>query len=183
MRKGTKPKVKDENKISQRMNAERLSDKAVLLSALAILYGILLLFLQNMGYSIATVSGAVTFVCILFWGSIAGAMIFAALAVYRERRGLLLYCGIFVYVLWTTAVIRFTGNWAHAFAIVYASLFAAFILIHVNIWLRTSGRYERKAPRIVFYVITALIFLGLTLLALALRFGLLNGLLEYITLK
>ncbi len=159
------------------MNAERLSDKAVLISALAILYGILLLFLQNMGYSIATASGAVTFVCILFWGSIVGAMLFAALAVYREQRGLLLYSGIFIYVLWTTAIIRFTGNWAQAFAIVYVSLFSAFVLVHVNIWLRTTGRFEKKSVRIIFNTVAVVILVLLTLCSMGLRTGILKSLL------
>lgn len=183
MKKGTKPKIKNEIKANQKLYAERMSDKAVLLSALTILYGILLLFLQNMGYSMATVSGAVTFVCILFWGSIAGAMLFAALSVYRERWGLLLYCGIFLYVFWTTAVIRFTGNWAHAYAIVYISLFAVFVLVHVNIWLRTSGRYEKRPVRLAFIIVTAVIFALLTLTAVGLRTGMLSWLLDYISVK
>ncbi len=180
MKKGSKPNknTKENNsKVEARMNAERLSDRAVLISALAILYGILLLFLQNMGYSIATASGAVTFVSILFWASIVGAMLFAALSVYREQRGLLLYSGIFIYVLWTTAIIRFTGNWAQAFAIVYVSLFSAFILFHVNIWLRTTGRFEKKSVRIIFKTVAVVILVLLTLCSIGLRTGILNGLL------
>ena len=165
--------IKNKNSDTRAKN-ERLTDKAVLLSAMAILYGILLLFLQSMGYSSLTASGAVTFVLILFWGSIAGAMVFAALAVYRERRELMLYCGIFVYILWTTAIIRYTGNWGHAFALVYISLFAAFILVHVNIWLRKTGRFERTAPRVIFAVIAALIFAVLTFTSVGLRTGILT---------
>lgn len=183
MKKGTKPRVKNEIKANQRLYAERMSDKAVLLSALIILYGILLLFLNRMSNEIATVQGAVTFVKILFWCGIAGAMIFAALAVYRERRGLLLYSGIFGYVFWTTALLLFTGNWAQAFVIVYVSLCAAFILVHVNIWLRISGRYEKRHVRVIFTVVAVAIFVILTLVAVGLRTGLLEGLLSYISFQ
>ena len=165
-----KRNVKDKNNDLRARN-ERLTDKAVLISALAILYGVLLLFLQSMGYSTATASGAVTFVLILFWGSIVGAMVFAALAVYRERRDFLLYTGIFVYVLWTTAIIRFTGYWSHAYALVYISLFAAFILVHVNIWLRKTDRLEKTLPKVIFVVISALILIVLTLCSIGFRTG------------
>ena len=155
--------------------AESLSDKAVLVSALAILYAILLLFLQNMGKS-NLAAGALGFLQILRWVSIAGAIFFAAWSVYKERRGLMLYCGIFVYLIWTITIILNTTNWDKSFMIVFASLFAAFVLTHVNIWLRATDRYERTAPRVIFAVVAILIFLLLNLVYINLRFELFNGL-------
>lgn len=175
-----KPVVKNKNNDIRARN-ERLTDKAVLLSALIILYGILILFLQSMGYNSLTVSGAVTFVRILFWGSIVGAMIFAALAVYRERRELMLYSGIFIYILWTTTVLLRTGNWNYAFTIVYISLVAAFILVHVNIWLRKSGRFEKLAPRVIFVIVAALVLAALSLVSLSLRIGIMQNMYYNIT--
>lgn len=154
----------------RRREAERLSDKAVLVTALAILYGVLLLFLQSMGKS-DLVNGAIGFLKILRWVSIAGGIIFAAFSVYKERRGLMLYCGMFVYIIWSVTVILNTTVWDKSFAIVYVSLLAAIILTHVNIWLRTSGRFERMAPRVTFAAIAIVIFLLLNLVYVELLTG------------
>lgn len=152
-----------EQRATRRREAERLSDKAVLITALAILYGVLLLFLQSMGKNPVNVNGALSFLQILRWVSIAGGIIFAALSVYKERRGLMLYCGMFVYIIWSVTVILNTTAWDKSYAIVYVSLLLAIILTHVNIWLRTSGRFERTAPRVIFAAVSIAIFLLINL--------------------
>ena len=165
-----------EQRIERRREAERLSEKGVMITALAILYGVLLLFLQSMGKS-DLAAGATGFLSILRWVSIAGAIFFAAWSVYKERRGLMLYCGIFVYIIWSITIVLNTTSWDKSFAIVYVSLFAAIVFTHVNIWLRSSGRFESKAFRVSFAVVSIAVFVVLNLLYIELRYGLFSKLL------
>ncbi len=169
-------------KAERKRETEKLSDKAVLVSALAILYAILLLFLQSMGKSSLTASGAVTFMKILFWGSIAGAIAFAVWAAYKERRGMLLYSGIFLFVLWASAVILYCGYWDRGFAIVYAGLFIAFVLVHVYVRLRVMGKLSSGGAMTAFVIVAAALFALLTLCAVGIRLGWLNGLLGMISI-
>ncbi len=155
---------------AERNETDRLSDKAVLLTALTILYAFLLLFLQWMSRDIITIPGAMAFTKILFWGSIIGAMACAAWGAYREKKAMFLYSGIFVYILWSMAVILRCGNMGadKAYALVYLSLIAAFILIQLYFGLRSSGKMQSKKSKIIFTVVSVLIFIAFTVAAAAL---------------
>ncbi|MGN1098300.1 MAG: hypothetical protein ACI4SS_05335 [Clostridia bacterium] len=168
MKKNNNIKI-DSNK---KREAERLSDRAVLLTALSILYAFLLLFLQKMSMSTSTVLGAQAFIRILFWGSIAGAMLCAAWGAYKENRDMLTYSGVFVYILWSMAVIQYCGTMGtgKAYTLVYASLITAFVLGQIYFALRSSGRLATKKARTIFAVISVALFVLFSVAALALRF-------------
>ena len=65
---------------------EQLGNRIVLISSVTFLYGLLLLFIQKMAESSMTVNGALAFIQILRWVSLAGAMLCAAWSAYKEKR-------------------------------------------------------------------------------------------------
>ncbi len=167
-----KKDIKTKRDKAVRSDEERLSDKAVLLTALTILYAFLLLFLQRMSMSSTTVLGAQAFIEILFWGSIIGAMACAAWGAYREKRGMFTYSGVFVYIRWSTAVIQYCGNMgsSRAYTLVYVSLVIAFALVQLYFGLLSAGKLGTKRGKTVFTASAALLFVAFTLAAIALRF-------------
>ncbi len=171
-----KSAASDNIKATRRQERERLSDAAVLVTSLAVLYAILLLFLQNMGMSGPTAMGALTFEKILFWGSIAGAIFFAVWAAYKERKGLMLYTGIFLFVLWTITIILYGGNVTPKFALVYASILIAVVLFHIGIRLRAA---EKNMT--VFIIVCAAALVLLSLVAVGLRLGYVYRLIQLIS--
>ncbi len=147
-----------EMKQKVRQESERFSDKAVLLSTFIILYVFLLMLLQRMSQSTLTVVGANAFTNILFGVSIAGAMICAAWAAYKERKGMLTYCGVFVFILWSTVVIKFCGHPASsAYALIYAGLAAAFVYIQVYYGLLAAGKANTKKSKLILWIVGGVI--------------------------
>ncbi len=156
-----------------RAEADRLSNRVVMLTAAAILYAMLLLFLQNMSKSSATVLGAQAFTQILFWGSIIGAMVCAALGAYKEKKSLFTYSGIFVYVLWSMIVIQYCGVMGSdkAYLLVYLSLAVVFVMTQVYSVLASRGKMDSKKAVVTFAAISIALFVLFCAAAVALRFS------------
>lgn len=149
---------------------EQLSNRVVMLTAMTILYAMLLLFLQSMSKSTVTVLGAQAFVQILFWGSIVGAMVCAALGAYKEKKNLFTYSGMFVYILWSMIVIQYCGIMGtdKAYGLVYISLAAVFVMIQIYSFL--AGRENQgKKGMVVFTIACIVMFVIFCILAIALR--------------
>lgn len=155
-----------------RANAERLSNRALTVTVITILYAFLMLFLQNMSRSSETVLGAQGFIQILFWGSIVGAMACAALGAYKERRSLFTYCAIFLYILWSTVVILYCGTMGSdkAYALVYLSLAVVFVMTQIFSVLSAKGRLENKKTVTVFATVSIALFALFCLAAVCLCF-------------
>lgn len=156
-------------KTARRREKERLSERAVLITALAILYAVLLLFLQNMGRNSYTAQGAWTFEHILFWGSMIGAIFCAVWGAYKERRSMMLYSGIFLFVLWTMAIIIYGGNNNHTFPLVYGAILIAVVMTHVGTRLRMPE--NGKKGWTAFLIVGAVLFVLISVFAVALRLG------------
>lgn len=168
MKKNKNVKINSDTK----REAERFSDKAVHMTLLTVLYAFLLMFLQKMSNSSTTVLGAQAFIKILFWGSVIGAMICAIWGAYKENKGMFTYSGIFVYILWSMAVIQYCGTMGaqKAYSLVYLSLFAAFVLTQFYYAMRSNGRLVRSRGRFAFMIVSAAVFVLFSAAALALRF-------------
>ena len=156
---------------SSRIEAERISNRVLTVTVITILYAFLMLFLQNMSRSTATVLGAQGFIQILFWGSIVGAMVCAAIGAYKEKKSLFIYCGIFLYVLWSTVVVQYCGTMGSnkAYMLVYLSLAVIFVMTQVLSVLAGKGQLEKRTTT-VFVGVAIAFFVILCLAAVLLRF-------------
>ncbi len=161
----------EQNKIVRKESAEQLSNSIVTLTAVIILYALLLLFLQKMSENTATILGAVAFEQILFWGGIIGAMVCAAIGAYKEKKGFFIYCGIFVYIFWSMTVIQYCGAMGSdkAYLLVYISLAVAFVIVQLYGILVGRGKMYSKRAFTVFSVAAIIIFLLFCAAAVALK--------------
>lgn len=162
----------DSNKnVQNRADAERLSNRMITLTAVTILYAFLMLFLQKMSNSSETVLGALAFIQILFWGSIVGAMVCAALGAYKENKSLFTYCGIFVYIFWSMTVVQYCGTMGanKAYTLVYLSLLAVFVMTQVFYVLAGKGKMKNRKALTIFSVISVVMFLAFCAAAVALK--------------
>lgn len=151
---------------------DHLNGWLVLLTSLVILYTLLLCFLQKMGENSSTVNGALTFLKILRWGGLVGAMLCAAWGAYKENRGFFAYAGICLYLFGSATIILFCGprGTSKAFALNYLALLATFILLQVYFFLRARGPLSKTA-RTVLTVASAVVILAVIAAALFLRFA------------
>ena len=172
MKKGNNTDIKNLN----RAEAERLSNRLLTLTVITILYAFLMLFLQNMSRSSETVLGAQGFIYILFWGSIVGAMICAAMGAYKEKRELFIYCAMFLYVLWSTIVIQYCGVMGSnkAYTLVYVSLAVIFVMTQIFSVLVGKGKPVDKKTATVFAVVSIAFFVLFCLVAIGLRYSFLG---------
>lgn len=170
---------KNRNNINTKKNSEakekseQLSNRSVMLTTMTVLYAMLLLFLQRMSKSSVTVLGAQAFIQILFWGSIVGAMVCAALGAYKEKKTLFTYSGMFVYILWSMIVIQYCGIMGadKAYALVYASIVVVFVMIQLYSFLAGKGSFENnKKTLVIFTTVSIVLFVVFCILAVALRF-------------
>ena len=157
---------------SSRAEAERLSNRIFTVIVITILYALLVFLLQTMSFNITTVNGAQAFIQILFWGSIVGAMVCAAIGAYKEKKSLFTYCGIFLYILWSMVVIQFCGVMGaiKAYILVYLSLAVILVMALVFSVLVEKGKMEKRA-KTVFVGIAIAFFVIFCLIAIGLRFS------------
>ena len=139
---------------------EALDNRIVLFSSVIIIYALLLLFVKQMADSSVTVSGAVAFMAILRWTALVGAMACAAWSAYKENFGFFSYCGICIYVFFSTSVLLFCNNHGRAYKINFLALAVTFVLVQIYNVLKCNGAYGKKAVKILFWCIclAALIF-------------------------
>ena len=156
----------------RRAETERLSNRVMTVTAGAILYALLMIFLQSMSRSSLTILGAQAFIQLLFWGSIVGAMVCAAVGAYKEKKSFFTYCGIFVYILWSMTVVQYCGTMGSnkAYALVYVSLLAIFVMSLVFSVLVGNGKFRNKQVMTVFTVIAIVLFVVFCAAAVLLRF-------------
>ena len=141
---------------------EKLDSRIVFLSSIIILYGLLLLFIQRMSMFSMTVNGAIAFVEILRWASLAGAMACAAWSAYKEKKGFFLYCVVCIFVFLSTTVILFCTKRSSnvAYLLNYGALIAAFVMTQVYYVLKSSNKFKNKIVKNVFTAVCAVIVLA-----------------------
>lgn len=159
------------NKISKQ-EKERLDNKVVFLSSIIILYALLLLFIQRMSLSSMTVNGALAFIEILRWTSLAGAMACAAWSAYKEKKGFFLYCAICIFVFLSTSVLLFCTkrSTASAYMINYGALAVTFILTQIYYVLKCNKKLENKLINTLFVAVCAVIFAAFAVVCILNRF-------------
>lgn len=139
--------MKDELRKQER---EKLDNKIVFLSSIIIIYAILLLFIERMASSSMTVTGALAFIQILRWSALCGAMACAAWSAYKENFGFFIYCGICIYIFFSTTTLLYCGNHGKAYLINYGALVIAFIFNQVYSVLKKRNKFENKTIKALF---------------------------------
>lgn len=152
---------------------EKLSNRVVFLSSITILYAILLAFIQRMMASTLTVNGAFAFLQILRWCALGGSMLCAAWSAYKEKKDFFTYCGICIYVFFSTTIILFCvkNGTNKPFFINYGSLAAVFCLIQVYSSLKLRGMFSKKGVRIAFLSVCGVLAVIVAVLSIMQRFG------------
>ncbi len=146
---------------------ESLDNKIVFSSAAIFLYALLLAFVQKMSASSTTVNGAFAFIKIIWWAALAGAMICAWWAAYKEKRSFFYYCATCIFVFLSTTVLRYcTGRSSHVpYLINYVALIAMFVLVQAYYFLKVRGIFEKKLIRILFFAACGVAALVLTVIS------------------
>ncbi len=150
MKNNTKSQVK-----LTKQEKEHLSNKTVLLSSFALLYGLLLLFFQKMCYNTETVIGALEFMGYLKWGALIVAMGCAAWGAYREKKDYYIYCAMSFLVFVSLYSILDMGQADHAYIINFIALAIAFVLVQVYYTLRANNKFTGQF-KIAFLAVTFL---------------------------
>ena len=147
---------------------EKLDSKIVFLSSIIILYALLLLFIQRMSMFSITVNGAIAFVEILRWASLAGAMACAAWSAYKEKKGFFLYCVVCIFVFLSTTVLLFCTKRSSnaAYLLNYGALIAAFVMTQVYYVLKSSNRFQNKIAKNIFIALCAIMVLALAVVCI-----------------
>lgn len=143
---------------------EHLSNKIVLLSSFAILYGMLLLFFQKMCYNTETVIGALEFMGYLKWGALIVAMGCAAWSAYKEKKDCYIYCAMSLFIFISLYSILDMGQADHAYKINFVALFIAFLLVQAYYILRAKNKFA-GVYKVAFLAVT---FISILILIVAL---------------
>ena len=159
------------NKLSKQ-EKERLDNKIVFFSSVTFLYALLLLFIQRMSANSMTVNGAIAFIEILRWASLAGAMGCAAWSAYKEEKGVFLYCAMCIYVFLSTTVIRYCTSRGsiRPYLINYGALFVVFVMSQIYYALKVRGKLENKLFRNLFIGTAAVLVILFAAVSLYHRF-------------
>ena len=147
---------------------ENLENRIVFASAAIFLYALLLAFIQKMAASSSTVSGALAFIEILWWASLAGAMLCAWWGAYKEKKSFFFYCAACLFIFLSTTVLRFcTGRSSRVpFLINYLALIAMFFLIQIFRFLKVKGWFENKKVKMAFFGVCALALVVLAVISI-----------------
>lgn len=149
---------------------EQLGNRIVLISSVTFLYGLLLLFIQKMAESSMTVNGALAFIQILRWVSLAGAMLCAAWSAYKEKRAFFIYCGMCIFVFLSTTVLLYCGQHNKAFLLNYLALFIVFVMAQVYYAVKVYTSPKNKTAAAIFWIACLLLTLAVAVLCIIQRF-------------
>ncbi|MBE7032875.1 MAG: hypothetical protein E7406_01430 [Ruminococcaceae bacterium] len=165
-----KNSTKAQNKLTKQ-EKEKMSNRTVLISSFAILYGILLLFFKKMCSYSGTVLGAVTFMEYLMWISLAGAMLCAAWSAYKEKKGYYIYSGMFLFVFLSILLILRIETLMddQAYIINFGALVMAVIMSQIYYALRVHCKFTGWY-KIVFLAVVCLALMVMTIAALEPKF-------------
>ena len=147
-----------------KQDKEKLSNKTVFFTSCALLYALLLLFIEKMASSSITVEGAVALIQFLRWASLAGAMFCAAWSAYKEKKGFFLYCSMFLYVFVSTLVLHYVPG-DRAYLVNYIAMGVAFAAGEAYYYLKVAGYLNKGGKGIKFF--TAACVFAVLLLAVA----------------
>jgi len=161
------------NKTLTRQEREKLNNRIVFLSSITVLYAILLAFIQKMMSSTLTVNGAFAFLQILRWGALGGSMLCAAWSAYKEKKEFFTYCGICIYVFFSTTIILFCvkNGTNKPFYINYVSLAVVFVLIQVYSYLKSRDLFKKKSVKLTFISVCALFAVIVAVVSIMQRMG------------
>ena len=153
---------------------DKLNNRVVFLSTITILYAILLVFIQRMMSSTLTVNGAFAFIQILRWCALGGSMLCAAWSAYKEKKDFFTYCGICIYVFFSTTIILFCvkNGTNKPFFINYASLAVVFCLIQAYFVLKSKNMFRKKRVKAAFLIVCGLFIAAVAVVSIMQRLGL-----------
>lgn len=153
------------NQIGKR-EKEQLGNRIVLTSSVIFMYGLLLLFIQKMAESSMTVNGALAFIQILRWVSLAGAMLCAAWSAYKEKRSFFVYCAMSIFIFLSTTTLLYCGQHNKAFLINYLALFLTFVTVQIYYAIKVRGGFDKKSVSVIFTAVCILLILAVTALCI-----------------
>ena len=147
---------------------ESLDNKIVFASSATFLYAMLLAFVQRMSSEAVTVSGALAFIQILRWVSLAGAMACAAWSAYKEKKGFFVYCAVCLFIFLSTTVLLYCTHHGSnsAYLINYAALAVIFVLCQVYYALVVKGLIHRKMFRNIFVAVCVVAFVAFAVVSI-----------------
>ncbi len=131
---------------------ESLDNKIVFTTSAIVLYAILLAFIQQMSQSPVTVNGALAFMKILKWVSLAGAMVCAAWSAYKEKKSVFIYCATCLYIFISATTIKYCTKISSDFPYVlnYIMLAVVFVLVQLYYFSKTKGLLNKKPVKVAF---------------------------------
>lgn len=149
------------NRLSKQ-EKESLDNKIVFASSSMFLYALLLAFVQRMSAEAITVNGALAFIQILRWTSLAGAMICAAWSAYKEKKGFFVYCAACLFVFLSTTVLLYCTHHGSnsAYLINYAALVVMFVLSQIYYVLVVKDLIRKTVFKNIFIAVCLVAFIA-----------------------
>ncbi len=157
--------------------SKRLENLLVKNTGIALVLAVIFAVFNNYKNSMELAGGMIALFKILIWAGVAAVLVFAILGVVKKDASLYKWCAVgavnsviwFLFYRFGTYKTALISGVAYS----YYAILAFIIFTVIYYFLALSGAWNKKAVRIAFYVVAALI--AIALLASALVFMYLNG--------